>query len=113
MKGSIATVVALFGLGIVTAGIFAGKALVEYGGRFLPRAETNNEIIHYYLPAADSFVNQESPSVNYGKLSSIQLDGESGEIREGYIKFTIKDINGKVSKAIVRLVTGDDDRKNS
>ena len=113
MKGSISTIVALFGLGIVTAGIFAGKELVLYGGRFLPRAETRNVFTHYYLPVADSFVNQAAPFSNYGKLRSIQLNGRRGELREGYIKFNLNNIDGKVTKAVIRLVAGDNDRKNS
>jgi len=113
MKGSIATVVAFFALGIVTLGIIAGKTLVLQGGRLIPQAQTRGTFSGYYLPSADSFVSQEKPSENNGSLNYIQADDRKGKIKEGYIKFEINDIQGKVTKAIIRLVATDNDIKNS
>lgn len=112
-RGSIATIVALFGLGVISLGIIAGKTLVEQGGRFLPKAQTPGAVTDYYLPSADSYVDQTSPGSNYGKANTIQVSSRSGQIRESYLQFNIDKLAGPVLKAELRLVAGDDERKNS
>lgn len=111
-RGSIATIVALFGLGVLTLGIFAGNTLVELGTRFLPKAAGPSTLSHYFLPTADSYVAIVNPGSNYGSSSTLSVSGRSGDVKEGYLRFNVSGIGGSVVKAELRITLSGYDRRN-
>lgn len=54
-----------------------------------------------FLPLADSYVNSDSPTTNYGTLTTLRVDG-SPTIRS-YLRFTVQGLNGTVTKATLRI----------
>lgn len=108
-RGNIAVFVALVGLGIVTLGIFAGKTLVDIGTRLLPQAQAPATNSSTFLPEADSYVDKSSPNQNYGKSTTIRVNGSSSVMREGYLRFNVSGIEGPVTKAELYLTSDDDD----
>src|SRR3990167_8291607 len=55
-RGELATVVALIGLGIVTAGIFVANQLVRQGPRDIPQAATTDCVPSIVSPADNAVI---------------------------------------------------------
>ena len=54
-----------------------------------------------FLPVADSYVNADSPTTNYGSATTLRVDG-SPTVRS-YLRFTVQGLNGTVTKATLRI----------
>jgi hypothetical protein len=54
-----------------------------------------------FTPAADSYVNQSSPTTNYGASTQFRVDG-SPFVRS-YLRFNVQGLNGTVTRATLRV----------
>jgi len=54
-----------------------------------------------FIPIADSYVNETSPTANYGSLSSLRTDGSP--IIRSYLRFNVQGLSGKVTRATLRV----------
>ncbi len=54
-----------------------------------------------FTPVADSYVNQSSPTKNYGDNRSIRVDGSP--LVRSYLRFNVSGISGTVSKVTLRI----------
>lgn len=54
-----------------------------------------------FSPIADTFVNVNDPSTNFGSASTIEIDGSPKKM--GYLKFEVSGITGSVESAIIQL----------
>jgi hypothetical protein len=54
-----------------------------------------------FLPIADSYVNEASPTTNYGTATTLRVDGSP--IVRSYLRFTVQGLNGTVAKATLRI----------
>ena len=54
-----------------------------------------------FNPIADSYVNETSPTTNYGSLSSLRTDGSP--ILRSYLRFNVQGLSGNVTRATLRV----------
>ena len=54
-----------------------------------------------FLPVADSYVSADTPTTNYGTLTTLRVDGSP--IIRSYLRFTVQGLNGTVTKATLRI----------
>jgi hypothetical protein len=54
-----------------------------------------------FLPVADSYVNAEAPTTNYGTSTALRVDGSP--LVRSYLRFTVEGINGPVTRATLRI----------
>ena len=54
-----------------------------------------------FLPIADSYVNADFPTTNYGTSTTLRVDGSP--IVRSYLRFTVQGLNGTVTKATLRI----------
>lgn len=54
-----------------------------------------------FIPIADSYVNETSPTTNYGSLNSLRTDGSP--ILRSYLRFNVQGLSGNVSRATLRV----------
>jgi len=50
---------------------------------------------------ADSYVNADAPTTNYGTATTLRVDGSP--IVRSYLRFTVQGLNGTVTKATLRI----------
>jgi hypothetical protein len=53
------------------------------------------------LPVADSYVNADSPTTNFGTATTFRVDGSP--IVRSYLRFEVQGINSRVSRATLRI----------
>jgi hypothetical protein len=69
---------------------------------FTPTATNTGSVVSLtFIPVADSYVNAESPTTNYGTLTTLRVDGSP--IVRSYLRFTVQGLNGTVTKATLRI----------
>ena len=56
-----------------------------------------------FAPEADAYVQEASPSRNYGTATSLRADGGSDLDVESYLRFSVSGVNGTVQSAKLRL----------
>jgi hypothetical protein len=54
-----------------------------------------------FMPVADSYVNETSPTTNYGSQTSLRTDGSP--ILRSYLRFNIQGLSGNVTHATLRV----------
>jgi hypothetical protein len=54
-----------------------------------------------FLPVADSYVNDASPTTNYGSATTLRVDGSP--IVRSYLRFTVQGLNGTITRATLRI----------
>jgi hypothetical protein len=54
-----------------------------------------------FIPVADSYVNADSPTTNYGTSSSLRADGSP--LVHSYLRFNVQGLVGTVTKATLRV----------
>jgi calcineurin-like phosphoesterase family protein/fibronectin type III domain protein len=54
-----------------------------------------------FTPIADSYVNADSPTTNYGSLTTLRIDGSP--IVRSYVRFTVQGLSGNVTRATLRV----------
>jgi parallel beta-helix repeat protein len=54
-----------------------------------------------FIPVADSYVNADAPTINYGTVSSLRADGTP--LVRSYLRFDLQGIVGTVTKATLRV----------
>lgn len=54
-----------------------------------------------FIPVADSYVNESSPTMNYGTSSSLRADGSP--LVRSYLRFNVQGLVGTVTKATLRV----------
>jgi hypothetical protein len=54
-----------------------------------------------FVPVADSYVNADAPTTNYGTSTTLRVDGSP--IVRSYLRFTVQGLNGTVTKATLRI----------
>ena len=54
-----------------------------------------------FIPVADSYVNADSPTTNYGTLTTLRVDGSP--IVRSYLRFTVQGLTGTVTKATLLI----------
>jgi hypothetical protein len=54
-----------------------------------------------FIPVADSYVNESSPTTNYGKTSSLRTDGSP--LVRSYLRFNVQGLVGTVTRATLRV----------
>lgn len=54
-----------------------------------------------FVPVADAYVSQATPTANYGSSTTLRTDGSP--IQNSYIRFNVQGINGTVGKATLRV----------
>jgi calcineurin-like phosphoesterase family protein/fibronectin type III domain protein len=54
-----------------------------------------------FTPIADSYVNADSPTTNYGSLTTLRIDGSP--IVRSYLRFTVQGLSGNVTRATLRI----------
>jgi hypothetical protein len=54
-----------------------------------------------FNPAADAYVNQQKPTTNYGKASTLRLD--ASPIERGYLRFNIQGLSSPILRVTLRL----------
>jgi hypothetical protein len=53
------------------------------------------------MPVADSYVNETSPTTNYGSQTSLRTDGSP--ILRSYLRFNVQGLSGNVTRATLRV----------
>jgi hypothetical protein len=67
-----------------------------------PTATNTGSISSFtFIPVADSYVNADSPTTNYGTSTTLRVDGSP--IVRSYLRFTVQGLNGTVRKATLRI----------
>lgn len=56
-----------------------------------------------FAPNADARVYQLNPSTNYGAATTLQSDGNSGEVQISYIRFAVSGITGSIQSVKLRV----------
>ena len=54
-----------------------------------------------FTPVADSYVNADSPTTNYGTLTTLRIDGSP--IVRSYLRFNVQGLSGTVTRATLRI----------
>jgi len=54
-----------------------------------------------FFPVADSYVNADAPTTNYGTSTTLRVDGSP--IVRSYLRFTVQGLNGTVTRATLRI----------
>jgi hypothetical protein len=54
-----------------------------------------------FIPVADSYVNESSPTVNYG--SSLTLRADGSPLVRSYLRFNVQGLGGNVTQATLRV----------
>jgi Calcineurin-like phosphoesterase len=54
-----------------------------------------------FNPVADSYVNADSPTTNYGSLTTLRIDGSP--IVRSYLRFDVQGLSGTVTRATLRI----------
>jgi hypothetical protein len=54
-----------------------------------------------FTPIADSYVNETSPTINYGSQTSLRTDGSP--IIRSYLRFNVQGLSGNVTRATLRV----------
>jgi hypothetical protein len=54
-----------------------------------------------FTPAADSYANASSPTVNYGTSTQIRVDGSP--LVRSYLRFNVQNLTGRVTRATLRI----------
>jgi len=54
-----------------------------------------------FMPVADSYVNETSPTTNYGSQTSLRTDGSP--IMRSYLRFNVQGLSGNVTRATLRV----------
>ena len=65
------------------------------------RTSTPAPAIRAFTPAVDSYVNESSPTTNYGTSSQLRVDG-SPFVRS-YLRFNVQNLTGRVTRATLRI----------
>jgi len=64
---------------------------------------TNTPIINTltFIPVADAYVNAGSPTINYGSLTILRVDGSP--VLRSYLRFDVQGLSGTVAQATLRI----------
>lgn len=54
-----------------------------------------------FNPVADSYVNQSSPTTNYGTSTQLRVDGSP--LVRSYLRFDVRDLRGRITRATLRV----------
>jgi hypothetical protein len=54
-----------------------------------------------FIPVADSYVNADAPTTNYGNSTTLRVDGSP--IVRSYLRFTVQGLNGTITRATLRI----------
>lgn len=108
-RGEIATVVALVGLSVVTAGVFIANRLVATGPRDTPLAHNRfptiaSSITKKIYSLEDTYVDKKNPGQNYCR-KQLQVDGDPVNI--SYLKFDLRKIKNNITSAKLFLKVTD------
>jgi hypothetical protein len=57
-----------------------------------------------FNPSADTYVNQSSPTANYGTSTQLRVDGSP--LVRSYLRFDVRDLRGRVTRATLRVYAG-------
>jgi hypothetical protein len=57
-----------------------------------------------FAPAADAYVNEASPTTNYGSLTTLRAD--ASPVVRSYLRFNVQGLSGTVTRATLRIFTG-------
>src|SRR5262245_52372306 len=60
---------------------------------------------------ADAYVKQSKPTRNYGLVDTVNVSG-TDDPRKGYLKFTISNVSGSITHAVLQLYVEDNGTKN-
>lgn len=100
-RGEIATVVALIGLSVVTAGVFIANRLVATGPRDTPLAYNRiptiaPSITRKIYSLEDTYVDKKNPGQNYCRK---QLQVDDDPVNISYLKFDLRKIKNNITSA--------------
>jgi hypothetical protein len=65
------------------------------------RTSTATPSISTLVPIADSYVNADAPTTNYGMSTTLRVD--ASPVVRSYLRFTVQGLNGTVTKATLRI----------
>jgi acid phosphatase type 7 len=54
-----------------------------------------------FTPAADTYVNQSSPTTNYGTSTQLRADGSP--LVRGYLRFNVQNVTGRITRVTLRI----------
>src|SRR5260221_9576716 len=57
-----------------------------------------------FISDADAYVKKSKPGINYGKKTTLQVDGGS-DSNESFIRFSVTELSGTVQHALLRVYT--------
>jgi hypothetical protein len=57
-----------------------------------------------FAPAADAYVNEASPTTNYGSVTTLRAD--ASPVVRSYLRFNVQGLSGTVTRATLRIFTG-------
>src|SRR3954466_14516635 len=98
---------ALCGLGTGWRTLMAATS-TNTGGRSLTIAAASTLTTSI---TADAYVKQSKPDRNYGLVDTVNVSG-TDDPRKGYVKFTIANVSGSITHAVLRLYVGDNGTNN-
>ena len=98
---------ALVGLGTGSRTVMAVTSTVA-GGWSLAITTASNPTTSI---DADAYVKQSKPTRNYGRVDTVNVSG-TDDPRKGYVKFTIANVRGPITHAVLRLYVDDNGTKN-
>ena len=56
-----------------------------------------------FSPTADTYVQQQKPSNNYGAATTLTVDGRSGRAQEAYLRFSVSGVTQPVTSVTLRI----------
>jgi hypothetical protein len=63
--------------------------------------QTSAASLFTFVPAADAYVDANSPTSNYGSLATLRVD--ASPVVRSYLRFTVQGVNGTVARATLRV----------
>jgi len=98
---------ALVGLGTGSRAVVAAPS-TSAGGRSVTSTAASSSSTSI---DADAYVKQSKPTRNYGLDNTVNVSG-TDDPRKGYVKFTISNVSGSISHAVLRLYVTDNGTKD-